>query len=144
MARHDAASWRRDMSQYVDDIKDIHEKAAKSASTNFIKSLKQLAPHDTGNLESSFRSEKVEGGYKVSVGGKITTTTVGSRTYVLTGGQRPSGKPTDYAWVQEYGSKVMNIPARAYHAPSRSKVRRAYNRRIRNAVNRLAKKYSQR
>lgn len=142
MSRHNAASWRRDMSKYVDEVKVIHEKAAKTAANNMVKSMKTLAPRGEGTLESSFRQEAVEGGWKVSAGGSLTTRKVGSRTYVMAGGKRPSGKPTDYAWVQEYGSDIMNIPARSYYNPSRAKVRRAYNKRIRNAVNRLAKKHS--
>jgi len=51
-------------------------------------------------------------------------------------------KPVDYAKVQEYGAPSMNIPAQPYYNPARSKVRKAYNRRIRSQITKLAKKAS--
>lgn len=128
--------------QYTDEVKDMIERESKKSADQLAARVKRVAPRDTGALESAVDVQKVEGGYAVLIGGAQTTRKVGSRTYVMKSGRARRGKPVDYAKVQEYGAPSMNIPAQPYYNPARSKVRRAYNRRIRSQLNMLAKKAS--
>lgn len=122
----DTSAFRSAMREYETEVKAIIEKQNKKAANDLQTMMKRLAPRESGTLESSIVTEAVDNGYRVAVGGATTTRQVGSRKYVMGSGKARKGKPTDYAKIQEFGAPSVNIPAKPYINPSRSRVRRAY------------------
>lgn len=141
----DSSAFKAAMQDYKAEVEAIIEKQNRKAASDLESMMKRLAPRgETGKLDSSIITESVEGGYVVAAAGwpTVRKKTAGKRTYTLRSSRKVRKHGTDYGKVQEYGSKTMNIRARPFINPSRSKVRRAYNKRIKSAINRLAKKVS--
>lgn len=140
----DTSGFKSSGKQYAQQVTELVEKQNQKAAKELEAMMKRLAPRKTGNLESSIVSEKIEHGWLVAAAGEktITKKTVGKRSYTLKSGSKVRKHGSDYGKVQEYGSKTMNIPAKPFINPSRSKIRRLYNRRIRSGISRLAKKLS--
>lgn len=138
----DARPFKHATRQYTRAVEDMIGAESKKSAETLAAKIRAVAPKDKGGIERSVEVAPVTGGFAVYVGGQSTTRKVGTRTYVMKSGRPRKGKPVDYAKIQEYGAPQMNIPAQPYINPARSKVRKAYNRRIRSRLTKIAKAHS--
>lgn len=138
----DTSQFKHATRQYTKAVTDMVQDESKKSAETLATRVRNVAPKDEGGIVQSVEVVAVAGGFAVYVGGQATTRKVGTRTYVMKSGRPRRGKPVDYAKIQEYGAPQMNIPAQPYINPARSKVRKAYNRRIRSRLTKIAKAHS--
>lgn len=138
----DARPFKHATRQYTREVEAMIQRESQVSAEALASKIRAVAPKDKGGIERSVDVVAVTGGFAVYVGGEATTRKVGTRTYVMKSGRPRKGKPVDYAKIQEYGAPQMNIPAQPYINPARSKVRKAYNRRIRSRLTKIAKAHS--